>query len=65
MVGFLFGDEEVIVIVGSMGRAEEPRAICGICGFVLSQVGGCPQCKLATQEDAKELKERQEMQGED
>jgi len=51
---------KLIVIIGSLGRAGAERVICGICGFALNDVSGCPRCKLVTEEAAKELKEQQE-----
>lgn len=55
-----YRDHKLIVIIGSLGRAGAERVICGICGFALNDVGGCPRCKLVTAEAAKELKEQQE-----
>ncbi len=55
-----YRDQQLLVIIGSLGRAGVERVICGICGFALNDVGGCPRCKLVTEEAAKELKERQE-----
>jgi len=55
-----YRDQELMVIIASLGKTETERVICGICGFALNDVGGCPRCKLVTDEDAKELKERQE-----
>ena len=55
-----YRDQEMVVIIASLGKTEAERVICGICGFVLDEVGECPRCKLVTEEDAKELKERQE-----
>jgi len=55
-----YRDQEVMVIIASVGKAEAKQIICGICGFALNDVGGCPRCKLITEEPAKELKEQQE-----
>ncbi len=51
--------QDLVVIIGSSGKAEAERVICGLCGFALNEVGECPRCRLAAREGAKELKERE------
>jgi hypothetical protein len=57
-----YHDQEFMVIIGSLGKAETERVKCGICGFALNEVGECPLCELITRETARELKERQKAQ---
>ena len=57
-----YRDQELMVTIASLVKAEAKQALCGICGFVLSEVGECPRCKLITEEAGKEAKERQEVQ---
>jgi len=55
-----YRDQELTVIIASAGRTKAEQVTCGICGFVLNEVGECPRCKLVTEEDAQELKEKDE-----
>jgi hypothetical protein len=55
-----YRDHELVVIVAATGRAEEPRAVCGICGFVLGEVGECPRCRLIDRQIAEGWRRRQE-----
>ena len=55
-----YRDQELVVIIASLGKTEAERVICGICGFALNEVSECPRCRLAVREAAKELQERQE-----
>ena len=55
-----YRDQELVVIIGSLGKTRAKRVICGICGFVLNEVGECSRCRLAAREGAKRLKERGE-----
>ena len=57
-----YRDQEVVVIIGSLGKTGAERVICGICGFALNEVSACPRCRLAAIEGAKRLKERREAQ---
>ncbi len=41
---------EMVLIIASVGEAGKERVICGICGFVLDEVGECPRCIEARQE---------------
>ena len=57
-----YRDQEVVVVIASLGKTGAERVICGICGFVLNEVSECPRCKLAAEEGAKKLKEQGEAQ---
>ena len=57
-----YRDQEVVVIIGSLGKTGAGRVICGICGFALNEAGECPRCRLAAKEGAKRLRERGEAQ---
>jgi hypothetical protein len=57
-----YRDRDVVVIIAPVGEAEAKQVVCGICGFVLNEVGECPRCKLITEEAAKELKAQREAQ---
>jgi len=57
-----YRDQDVVMIIASMGKAEAEQVTCDICGFALNEVGECPRCKLIAEEAAKELKARQEAQ---
>lgn len=41
-----YRDQQVIVIIASIGPAPEPSYTCGICGFVYNEYGECPRCKV-------------------
>jgi len=41
-----YRDQEVILIIAPVGVATTPTYTCGICGFVMNEVGECPRCKL-------------------
>ena len=55
-----YRDQELVVIIGSLGKTGAKWVICGICGFALDGVRQCPRCRLAAKEGAKKLKERGE-----
>ena len=57
-----YRDREVVVIVGSVGKADKEKVTCGVCGFVLTEVGECPRCKLMVEETARDIEARQKMQ---
>jgi hypothetical protein len=40
-----YRDCEVTVIIAATGETEPERVVCGICGFVVDEVGNCPRCK--------------------
>jgi hypothetical protein len=60
-----YRDHELVVIIAATGRAMEPRVVCGICGFVLDEVGECPRCKLIDEEIAEGWRRRQEEEREE
>jgi hypothetical protein len=55
-----YRNHELVVIIAATGRAEEPQVVCGICGFVLDEVGECPRCRLIDEAIAKGWRRRQE-----
>ena len=54
-----YRDHELVLIIAATGKAEEERVVCGICGFVLNEVGECPRCKLTIERDAERIRERE------
>ena len=40
----------MVLIIAPIGEAESATYTCGVCGFVMNEVGECPRCKLAVQE---------------
>jgi hypothetical protein len=50
-----YRDQRLVLIVAPIGDAEPATYTCGVCGFVMNEVGECPRCKLAIQEGAAEL----------
>jgi hypothetical protein len=55
-----YRDCEVTVIIAATGKAEPERVVCGICGFVMDEVGDCPRCKLLDEAIAGSIRARQE-----
>jgi hypothetical protein len=55
-----YRDCEVTVIIAATGKAEPERVVCGICGFVMDEVGECPQCKRLDEAIAGSIRARQE-----
>jgi hypothetical protein len=55
-----YREHGLAVIIAATGRAEEPRVVCGICSFVLDEIGECPRCKLIDEEIAEGWRRRQE-----
>ena len=55
-----FRDRKVMVIIADLGQADEVHEeyTCGICGFVMNELGECPRCKLQNALLAQELQER-------
>ncbi len=54
-------DHEIVVIIASVGTAAEVEPeeyVCGICGFAMTELGECPQCRLQRARTAKGLKRR-------
>lgn len=54
-----YRDCELVLIIAATGKAEE-QVVCGICGFVLDEVGECPRCKLINRQAARRIRARQE-----
>jgi hypothetical protein len=42
-----YRDQRLMVVFVPLGKAEKEPVICGICGFVIDEVGECPRCELA------------------
>ncbi len=45
-----FRDLDIVVIIAPVGKAgaeEKPEYVCGVCGFVMNEVGEYSRCKLA------------------
>jgi hypothetical protein len=55
-----YRDCEVTVIIAATGKAEPERVVCGICGFVMDEVGECPRCKRLDEAIAGSIRARQE-----
>jgi hypothetical protein len=55
-----YRDCEVTVIIAATGEAEPERVVCGICGFVMDEVGDCPRCKRLDEAIAGSIRARQE-----
>jgi hypothetical protein len=55
-----YRDCEVTVIIAATGKAEPERVVCGICGFVMDEVGDCPRCKRLDEAIAGSIRARQE-----
>ena len=54
-------DHEIVVIIASVGKAgevEREKYVCGICGFAITKLGECPQCKLQRARTARGLERR-------
>jgi len=43
------------LIIAPIGGTPSPTYTCGISGFVMNEVGECPRCKLAVEDDAERL----------
>ena len=56
-----YRDCELVLVVAAVEKASEERITCGICGFVLNEIGECPRCKLRRGEDARDIRERQKL----
>jgi hypothetical protein len=41
-----------------LGEVEKRTFMCGICGFVMDELGECPRCKLAVEETARDVERR-------
>ena len=45
--------------MGKAGEVEWTKYVCGICGFVMNELGERPRCRLQVEETAKGLRVRQ------
>jgi hypothetical protein len=50
--------QRLVLIIAPMGDAPSPNYTCGICGFVMNEVGECPRCKLQAEEFEREVQQR-------
>jgi hypothetical protein len=55
-----YRDCEIRVIIATTGEIEPERVVCGICGFVMDEVGDCPRCKRLDEAIAGSIRARQE-----
>jgi hypothetical protein len=53
-------DCEVTVIIAATGKAEPEQVVCGICRYVMDEVGDCPRCKRLDEAIAGSIRARQE-----
>jgi len=51
-----YRDQHVVLIIAPVGEADPDVVLCGICGFPLNEVGRCPRCALAIQDDAAAIR---------
>jgi len=47
-----------VLIIAPVGDAPSPTYTCGICDFVMNEVGECPRCKLQAIEFECEVHQR-------
>jgi len=55
-----YRDCELVLVIAATGEAEEERVVCGICGFVLDEVGECPRCKLINEKSGRHIRAQKE-----
>ena len=49
----------IIASVGKAGEVEKKKYVCGgTCGFAMTELGECPQCKLQRARTARGLERR-------
>jgi hypothetical protein len=53
-------DHEVTLILAVTSKAEPERFVCGICGFVMDELGDCLRCKLVNRTIAGAIRAWQE-----
>ena len=56
-----YRDHEVVLIIGSVGKAGKEEVTCGVYGFVMDEAGECPRCRLMAEKTAQDITEIQEM----
>jgi hypothetical protein len=47
-----------VPIIAPLGDAPSPMYTCGICGFVMNEVGDCRHCKLQAIKFESEVQQR-------
>jgi hypothetical protein len=47
-----YRDQQVTLIIASLGAADPEVVLCGLCGFPVDAAGVCPRCAPMTQEEA-------------
>ena len=50
-----YRDQRLMVVLVPLDMAEEDTVTCGVCGFVINDVGECPRCKLVVEDRARAL----------
>jgi hypothetical protein len=60
-----YRDQRLMVVFVPLGEAENETFTCGVCGFVMDDVGECPRCKLVVEEAAREVEREREQLFED
>jgi len=45
-----YRDRRLVLIIAPVGHAESATYTCGLCGFVMNEVGECPWCRLGVEE---------------
>ena len=50
--------KHLVLIIAPVGDAPSPTYTCGICGFVMNEVGECPRCEVQTIELEQEIREQ-------
>lgn len=53
-----FRNKKVMVIIAPMGETDPDTFTCGICGFVMTELGECPRCKMQNDQNAKRWEQR-------
>jgi len=43
-----YRDQRLVLIIAPIGEAEPETYTCGVCGFVMNELGECPRCRLAS-----------------
>jgi hypothetical protein len=48
-----YRDQRLVLIIAPVGEAEPVTYTCGVCGFVMDEVGECPRCELAAEAESE------------
>ena len=51
-----YRDQQLVVIIAPLGKAQDPTYTCGICGLMMNELGECPRCKLIVEATARDLR---------